>query len=120
MSSKSVKERGTLSCHVRTIHRQYQMEPKLNSKVPSPTNPIDDITFHYHRPKSNMISGAMMEKSRAEYHDQINAKYNIKANVDRIRRLAVRNNVIAIFEAGDDDQIALALMHTLKHPTVKP
>ena len=66
------------------------------------------------------MPAAMRGKSCAEYHAQTNTKYDSNANVDRICQLAVNNNVNAIFEAGDDDQIALALMHTLKYPTVKP
>ena len=62
----------------------------------------------------------MRGKSRAEYRAHTNTKYNSDANADRIRRLAVNNNVNTIFEAVDNDQIALALMHTLRRPKVKP
>ena len=119
ISSKSDKERDTPFSHVKTIHRKLQMEPQLNSKVPLSTDPINNDAFHYYSPKSNAIPAAMRGKSCAEYRAQINTKYNSDANADRIRRLAVNNNVNAIFEAEDDDQIALALMHTLRHRKVK-
>ena len=77
------------------------MKPSI-TKVPSSTDPIDPHAFLCYPP--NYLAG----EHRSE-HNKNNPHFKLDEAADRAMQRAVTSNRNTILDAGDDDQITLAL-----------
>ena len=80
---------------------------------PSSVDPIDENAYHFHRP-------SWQGGSHRSEGQESNPKFNLDKSSYYALNRAVQNNVNAILEAGDDDQVVLALRETLDHTKIRP
>jgi hypothetical protein len=113
--------RRTIQSSINQSFRRHQTVPTLLPKVPSSIPVINLDAFDNFPPSGNAVGTARGGKNREEYHREMgDTDYDPKDGSIQARNRAVRKVVKEVLAAGDDDQIALTVMWTLDHPSVKP
>jgi len=101
---------GKVKCLLRAQQPSAATASRIN---PSPNDPIDEKAFEYYDPsRYNGQHRSVGNASRMEF--------DIQSAGRRAKNRKVRNNVDAILDGGDADQITLGLRDTLEHPEVRP
>ena len=82
----------------------------------SSEDPIDEHAFHFRHPVSSYGGGGTHRSVCNEAY----ADFNLHTVSQKAKSRQVKKIVDQIKEAGDDDQITLALRDTLRHSEIKP